>query len=144
MFLVVARNRIFITISSKNHTHDDRYFTESEITTKLSSNNDKLSVSVVTPTINSLSTVASNTIYVTRYGNIVTVVFNATLSESISDWSVLVSGLPKPKYIFHTTVANFNSSFKRSLRLLINTTGELKIRYGTAIEYNGIYTYVCV
>jgi hypothetical protein len=103
-----------------------------------------LGTTVVSPTIASPSGVSSKTVNVWRSGNVVTIALGVTLNATLSDWVTLISGIPAPKYLFHTTMSDFESSFKRHLRVLVGTGGELKLRYGASGEYNTVITYVCV
>lgn len=74
-----------------------------------------------------------------------TLTLELVLSGSASDWTTIYSGLPKAvPDSWMDTATGWNTSFKRGMRVRVNSNGNLAIRYGAAGSYRISVTYPSV
>lgn len=73
--------------------------------------------------------------YVYRTGYVVDVNVEIQISSSFgSDWTTILSGLPLPVHYVTQTFCNWASSYKRPLNVRIDSSGNMRCRYGDNSE----------
>ena len=101
--------------------------------------------SMTTPTItkNTVSGVSSSTISVKQWGKVVSVDISITLTAVVSTQSTLATGFPAPVDGVRTQeFLPSPSSYSRPLRFIMNTSGQLDIRYGAAGTFYHHFVYL--
>lgn len=95
----------------------------------------------VTPTVPTVSGVSVSAFQVYKCAGMAMVTITVTLSGYLSDWTTIVTGLPKPPAGWYDTAVAWTSSYSRPLRVTVTTNGNLNIRYGAATSYTISFAY---
>lgn len=77
-----------------------------------------------------------------RFGKIVSIGINISLSGAVSTEAVVATGLPPPAETLYDIIDSWANSFRRPIRVGITTSGEMTILYGQATSYAHLLTYV--
>ena len=78
---------------------------------------------------------------VTKNGKIVAINFNITLTDAVSTWSDIVTGLPVPTRTLYFSVASATANVP-AVSARLNTSGILAVRYGGAGIFSGQLNYI--
>ena len=76
-----------------------------------------------------------------KYDGFAVIKFDVTLTEPVASWTNILSGLAPATSHFITTITNWDSTFRRNIRVGVGTTGLLDIRYGAAGSYRVMFWY---
>lgn len=95
----------------------------------------------ITPDEVAVTAVSNLTLHVYRSGDSVYVNLELTLSAAQSNWVTIATGMPLPPFDYIDTANNFDSTVRRNLRVRVDTSGNLEIRYGYATTYRAGFVY---
>lgn len=95
----------------------------------------------ITPDEVAVTAVSNLTLHVYRSGDSVYVNLELTLSAAQSNWTTIATGMPLPPFDYIDTANNFDSTVRRNLRVRVDTSGNLEIRYGYATTYRAGFVY---
>ena len=100
-----------------------------------------LTIETITANVEAISEVSASTIVVKKYGKVVTIDIELTLTATITGMTTLATGLPQNARPVRTQEFRPSpTAYERPLRFILNTAGTLSIGYGVAGNY---YHYIC-
>lgn len=95
----------------------------------------------LSPTPVAVTAVSNLTLHVYRSGDSIYVNMELTLSAAQSSWTTIATGMPLPPFDYIDTANNFDSTVRRNLRVRVDSSGNLAIRYGYATTYRAGFVY---
>lgn len=92
-------------------------------------------------TIPSVSGVTVGSLQVYTTAGLCMVTLELTLTGEKSSWTTIATGLPLAAFAWYDTASSWGTSYARSMRVRVDTSGNLQIRYGAATSYRISFCY---
>lgn len=105
---------------------------------KLAQKSNSTSKTRTIPTVSGV-TVGSLQVYATA--GLAMVTLELTLTGEKSSWTTIATGMPVAAFDWYDTASSWGTSYSRSMRVRVDTDGNLDIRYGAATSYRISFSY---